>query len=259
MHAALRRVVTPSRSGGRHADLVWLLVAGLFATGVALTALGVSTGSTPMAPVTLHWPTLACLFYLTEVRVLHLRFRREAHSYSLSEVPLVLGLFLSAPADVILGAVLGSGLGLLVHRRPAPVKLAFNVALFLLAPAAAVVVFGRLAGLPDPLEARSWLAAFAATAVSMSLGLLAVNAAIALVQGDIDKPRVVTAIRLGLAIAAMDTCLALVMVTLLWIAPGQVWLLAIPLALVVLAWRSYGVAIATQARRHGSRSGDPVT
>ena len=36
---------------------------------------------------------LASLFYLAEALVVHFHFRRDAHSFSLSEVPLVLGLF----------------------------------------------------------------------------------------------------------------------------------------------------------------------
>ena len=255
MHVAGGRCVGSSGICIRRDRLLWLLVALLAATAVTVAARAVSTTATHTASMALPWPILAGLFYLAEVRVLQLRFRRETHSYSLSEVPLVVGLFLASPADVLLAATLGCGLGLLVHRRPPLVKLAFNGALFLLVAAVGVVIFESLGGKPDPFDAHAVLATYAATTASMVAGLIAVNAAIAVAQGGVDTTRVAFAVRLGLLVAAANTTLALITVALLHLAPDQVWVLAFPLALGLLAWRGYGAAI---ARSQAAMTGSPI-
>src|SRR4051812_7226485 len=44
-------------------------------------------------PFHVPWWALAIMFYLAEVYVVHLQIRRDAHSFSLSELPIVLGLY----------------------------------------------------------------------------------------------------------------------------------------------------------------------
>ena len=99
-------------------DLVWLLVGGIAIAGLTLTVMVAAWSPLPDAPIRLPWWAMVPLFYLVEVRVIHLQFQREAHSFTLSELPLVAGLFLAVPSDVILAAVLGSGLGLLGTGDP---------------------------------------------------------------------------------------------------------------------------------------------
>lgn len=236
--AAQGRSLGSSRIRIGRTDLVWLLTVGMAVAGTALTTFLPGPGRST-APLTLPWWVLAALFYLAEVRVVHLQFQREAHSFTLSEIPLVLGLFLASPTDLVLASVIGAGLGLLVHRRPAPVKLFFNVSLFLFGTALAATLFRILVPLTSPLAPGAWLAAFLAAFAATILGLAAVNIAIWLAQGKSDRARIALAIRLGVAVAATNTCLALIVMTLLWMEPGAFWLLGIPLALAAIAWRSY--------------------
>ena len=42
-------------------------------------------------------------FALTEVAVVHVHFRRGAHTLTLAELPLTLGLLFAAPGEVVLG------------------------------------------------------------------------------------------------------------------------------------------------------------
>ena len=201
-------------------------------------------------PVHLPWWALAALFYVVEVRVVHLQFQREAHSYSLSELPLVTGFFLAAPIDLIVASVVGSSLGLLVHRRPAPIKLAFNVCLFGLSSAAAVSVFQCCcpAG-DDARSAAAWLATFAATLTAAVIGLVAVHVAIRLAQGRTDRRRQWLAVRFGLLVTVTNTALALVGMTLFTNEPGAAWLLLVPVLLMALAWRSYHASMAEGRQR----------
>lgn len=220
-------------------DLVWLLIGGIALAGLGLAGLASDWPTLQGAPVSLPWWALAPLFYLAEVRVIHLQFQREAHSFTLSELPLVAGLFLAPPGDLVMAAVVGQGLGLLIHRRPAPVKLAFNVALFLLGTSVALGVFHALAPSASPLDPWTWVATFAATMSATIAGLVAVNSVILLAQGRTDRSRLDEAVRFGLAVSATNTCLGLIGVTLIWIAPESAWLLVIPAALVIIAWRAY--------------------
>jgi predicted transporter len=52
----------------------------------------------------LPWPVLATLFAASVVLRVHLQFRREVHSVTLMEVPLVLGLHFVDPAGMVLAS-----------------------------------------------------------------------------------------------------------------------------------------------------------
>lgn len=249
----VRRIIATRVIGRRAEDRVWLLTGAMLLGGIAIATVVVSGRPPLVAPITLPLWLLTVLFYLVEVRVVHLQFQREAHSFSLSELPLVLGMFLAAPQDVVLAHVLGSGVGLLIHRRPTALKFGFNLALFLLGSAVSVSLFhlivGLVAGIATPLQPISWVAAFVGTMASTAIGLLAVNLAIWLAQGRSDRKRMPQAVRFGLAVAGTNTTLALIGITLLWVQPTAIWLMAIPALLVGVAWRSYRAYVAEQGQR----------
>src|SRR5919106_1543107 len=67
---------------------VWLLSGAIAVAAVFLYAAGVRRLPTLVEGDWLPLPLLAGLFYLAELTVVHFRFRRDAHSFSLSEVPL---------------------------------------------------------------------------------------------------------------------------------------------------------------------------
>ena len=110
-------------------------------------------------------------------------------------------------------------------------------------------MFHALVPSATPLDPAVWMVTFAATLGATVAGLVAVNCAILLAQGRSDRARLEEAVRFGLAVAATNTCLALIGVTLFWIAPRSAWLLAIPAALVVIAWRAYRSQMAERVQR----------
>jgi hypothetical protein len=73
-------------------------------------------------------PVLAVLFGASVVLRVHLQFRREVHSVTLMELPLVLGLHLSDPMGMVLARLAGSLPVLVVHSRQRGLKLVFNLA-----------------------------------------------------------------------------------------------------------------------------------
>ena len=96
------------------------LAALIAATAVAAFALwhGVVRDLLPYeAGVRIPWWALAAGFACTELFVVHAHVRGSAHSLSLSELPLVLGLLLAEPSDLAIAMVVGPAVVLLVHAR----------------------------------------------------------------------------------------------------------------------------------------------
>src|SRR3712207_3827643 len=89
--------------------------------GVAAAAGLPFVGAAPLLPdLSVPWWALACAYVVTEMFVLHIQVRREAHTLSLVELPLVIGLFFASPLDLLLGRLLASLIshGLLKRARP---------------------------------------------------------------------------------------------------------------------------------------------
>ena len=74
---------------------IWALVLGIDAAALALAA----TVLPQLRPVDpswqLPWFFMAVGFWAAEARVIHFHFRRGAHTFSLNELPLVIGMFLA--------------------------------------------------------------------------------------------------------------------------------------------------------------------
>ena len=87
---------------------VWILN-GILAAGGTVLYLAVIRHLPPtMSPYRIPWFVLAGMYALAEVFVVHLQFRRNAFSFSLSEIPLVVGLFFMRPSDVVLAQFIGA-------------------------------------------------------------------------------------------------------------------------------------------------------
>jgi signal transduction histidine kinase len=226
-----------ARLGG--AQRVWLL-SGLVATAAALLFFLVVRHLQPLdAPRRIPWWALAVMFAVAEVLVIHLQLRREAHSFSLGEIPTVLALFFAAPTDLVVGQLLGAAVALAVHRRQSPLKLAFNLSQFWLQACVAVILFQALVSTGDPVGPVGWIAAFAAMTVADLVGAFLVAVAIAQAEGRSHLPALPQLIGLGLAITATNTGVALVGVTAMWLDLRAAWLLAVPVAILVPAYRAY--------------------
>ena len=126
-----RRIPLPSR-----ALLTWLYVVTLGVLA-GLAWLLLTHGERPHSTPELPWWAVAAGFAGAEICVVHVRFRRSAHSFSLADVPFVFGLVFAAGDAFVLGALVGTGIVWGVFRRLAAVKLAFNLAQLALAASVA--------------------------------------------------------------------------------------------------------------------------
>lgn len=193
----------------------------------------------------LAWIALAATFAVSEVFVVHVHVRRDSHSFSLAEVPLVLGLFLVTPFVLLLAAIGGVASALVLHRRQQPTKVAFNLAKLVLELGLALAAFrwfGIDSAIPDN---RAALEVFATTLACSVLGALLVSLVIATAQSSVRGIGFVSTLPVSLFGTVTATSLGLVGVTMTHAAPATIWLLVIPVAGCYAAY----VAWTQQSRR----------
>lgn len=217
---------------------VWTLNAVLGLGAAAIYALAIHGKTPPLHDPHVPWWLLAALSFITERWVVHLHVRRDAHSFSLGEIPLVVGLFLVSGPELLLAQLVGSGLAL-VQRGQSFTKLAFNLSNFALGTCVAIVLFRAVAPSAAIHSAVAWYAAMASTLAVMVLGVLAVFSAMAL-SGELVPfslfPRV---LGLGATVTAANTSLALISVMTIVVDVAAVWLLVIPTVIVFSSYRAY--------------------
>jgi diguanylate cyclase (GGDEF)-like protein len=215
----------------RGASAVWALNVALVAAAVALYH---HVGSLPAPGTAAHvpWWGLALAFALTEVAVVHVHFRRGAHTLTLAELPLALGLLFAAPGAVVLGWVVGAGVVLGLNRDLPRVRLVFNLGQLGVTAGVAAALFDLVGG------SHVW-AAMLAVLVSALVSVGAVGAAMWL-SGDGMAPRKLGAMAaMALAVAATNASLGLAAGTVVGTDPSGAILLLAPALAVFLAYRAY--------------------
>jgi diguanylate cyclase (GGDEF)-like protein len=235
----------------RAAWRVLLLTAALVAGSAAALALAgpafAGFGDPYSTAVSLPWWVLALAFAAAGVLVFDIEVHREAHTFTFSEVPLVLGLLFAGPASLVAGRLVGETGILTIRERQGPKKLAFNLSICLAECSAAIVVFRALVdggGINDP---GTWLAAAAAVLAADAIGVVAVAVAI---HWHGERPDLAgLAITAGIT-AGANTSLALAAALLLWTNVWAVTLLVVVAVVLVLAYRGYTAL----SRRYASLS-----
>jgi diguanylate cyclase (GGDEF)-like protein len=215
-----------------------LLVGCLAALVVALYLGPVRAEHTQLGPTTLPWWSIAILFCAAELCLVHVHFRRDAHSFSMSELPLLLALLFASPAGLLAGQVIGSTMALL-KRRQSPLKIAFNVAQFTVSASFAILTFDALAGGVTDLGPRAWLAGGAAALVYAATNVLCVSVAISLSEGRPQFGRLQLVLSMAMVGALTNVSFGLVAATVLRYEPAATWLLMVPAAGMFVAYRAY--------------------
>lgn len=196
--------------------------------------------------VSVPWPVLLAMFGAVEIFVLHVQVKREARTISMSEIPLVLGMFFAPPLTVILARVVGAGLVYALYRRQTPLKLLFNVALSAAETGIALLLFRVALGGAPAVGGRAWLAAYAGTAVGTAFAGLAVSVVIYFYEGVLKVRDLLNSLTSGVPVAVFTTTISLIAASCLIQDLGTSWLLAVAAVVVVLAYRAY----ASLSERH---------
>ena len=187
----------------------------------------------------LPWWGLAIGFLVAERCVVHLQFRRSAHSFSLGDVPLVFGLLFATGGDLVAGAVIGSAATLVIERRLAPVKLVFNLAQFALAASLATMAVHLIAPDGAALDPQTWAAVLIGTQASAIVTVMLIGIAISLSEGALKIGTVVQMLVMDFVVTATNTCLALAGAIVISTDPRATPLLVVPALVVYLAYRAY--------------------
>jgi diguanylate cyclase (GGDEF)-like protein len=189
--------------------------------------------------VRISWWQLAGGFALAELCVVHAHVRGSAHSLSLSELPLVIGLLLAHPQDVVIAQVLGPALVLVLRRGHTPLKLAFNVAQFTLTSSLAAIVLHGLATDPGTTGPTLWAAALAAVACAALVGALLVFFAIRLAEGAFPFARPAAMMGAAVVVALTNASVGLAGASVVAEDVRSGWLLVPPGLILLLAYRAY--------------------
>jgi len=235
---------------------VWMLNGILFMTALGLY-LGQVRQLTPVAsPVHVPWWALAAAFGAGEWWRVFLHFRRNSHSFSLSEIPLVLGLFLSTPSELILARLVGGAVVMALVRRQPPIKLTFNLSVFTIEATVATILLNHVA-VVDPTSPVAWAAVLSSIALVATFTLLATMTAIALAEGRMATGAVMRGLGFSLIAALANTSLALQAAAIIWRDPRELALLAVPLATLFAAYGAYTAErLRHQRMQHLYRSSD---
>ncbi len=226
---------------------IWVYNAILLAAGVALWSEVLRRlDPQPLIAGPVPWWAIALVFYLTEAYVVHVQVRREAHTISLSEVGLILGLYLLSPGGLLVAQLVGSAAALAVVRRQRAAKLVFNLAQLSLTTSVAVIVFRVVAGHGDAFGVAGWLGAIAAASAASIVGILLVAGAIGIAEGSLEPRRLPVAAGISIVSTVGVSTVVLIGIELAREDRRALVLLVLPVAIGIAAIRAF----ANQAKRH---------
>ena len=217
--------------------LIWAIAAGVAAATALLYLAFVPGLATPIH----HLPFLsvAAMFAIAEIAVVSLEVGSQSHTYSLVEVPLVLGLLTLQPKLVVAAWLLGGAITLGVVRRQSPIKFAYNVAGFGLQAVISVLIFHVVSNGRNLLAGTTFAGIFMATLVSSLLSVVSVFVAVSLTEGAQPREERARHLAFGLVSTAVTTSTMLLGVVLQQTDPDALWLLAMPIGGVYLSQRAF--------------------
>ncbi|HEX4979339.1 MAG TPA: EAL domain-containing protein [Acidimicrobiales bacterium] len=217
---------------------VWVFAVALVAGALALYLSALDDVDRLASPVHLPWWVLAPVFFATETLLVRVRYRGQGQTLALNEIPLVLGLFFAAPAEILVALLLGSTAALLRRRRQSPLQMAVNTSHFFFGAVLATLAFHAVVT-SDPLGPIGWSGALLAAVILTVTGHAAITAATVLSGASPDVDRLRSVLALGVTSAITSTMVSLIAVGMLWRDQRSVLLLVVPLAMGAIAYRGY--------------------
>src|SRR4051794_38613453 len=219
-------------------------MSGIVVYGSALAALALALfvfavhGVGPLSEPQLPWWAIAVFWALAETCVVHLHFRRSAHSFSLADFPFVFGLAFASGDNFVVGALVGAGAAYAFRRLP-PVKLAFNLAQLALAVCVAFVIVRALTDPADTIGPRTWIALYVATLVTGALSIACIAGAIAIAERNMTRATLRQMFSMDLVLTAANASIAIAAAVLVSTDTRAGLLLLVPAAIVFGLYRAY--------------------
>lgn len=224
--------------GRRMVARVWAFNASLAGVAALLYLLGVSR--LPQTWDSVHVPLvlLTAAFAMVSALRVYIHFRRNAQAYTLSEIPLVIGLFFSTPDELLLARVAGSAIGLgLICKQP-PIKLAFNLCSFAIETEVAILLFHRLIPASGGSSSRwLWLLFIALVVGSIGFALSAV--VITLAEDRLDKRRWLLPAAFSLVGGLANASIGVEVAAAVMRTPAGVLFLVLPMLTLAAAYALY--------------------
>ncbi len=225
-----------------------LLTLGLFVVVAVLMA---------SSPDHLRWSAsplvvavFAAVFLFCEATQLRFEIRRQTYNFSISEVGLVLGLFLLDPLEILL-IRLAAGLAVWIFLQRIPwAKVRVNTGVVAAEVAVATTVFA-LFGVQDPTAWTAWVASYVAVLLADATSTSGVIAAITIAQGRLSPPDL---LRLGYSTviaAVLNVTIGLIVLLVVGVRPEAVVLIGVLGVILAVGYRSY-----TQFQRQHKNLGE---
>ncbi len=206
--------------------------------GLVLAVVVFAVGSAGMLTRLRGWPhqssalgfvaIVAAMFAAAEILVVHVQLGRDTHTFSMSEIPLIVATFLLSPVAALAAATFGHGVALTFYRRQRPSKLLFNMARVIIELSISIGILRVLGTARFLPSTRDLLAVFTGVIAASIVGGLLVSAAIVASQGPLPKG----AIRANLTLSVIGTSasgsLGLLTLVLVRADPTVTWVLLMP-------------------------------
>jgi diguanylate cyclase (GGDEF)-like protein len=216
---------------------VWWLNLAMIAV-VAIAAPAAIGDATAISAPHLPWYAVAVAVAVCERWPVNLQFRRSAHAFSLTDIPVTLALVFASGPDLIAGVIVGTAVAMGLSRLP-PIKLVFNVAQFALASGLGLVLFRVLAGSDPQFGARLWVGAFVATQLGGVVTICLLATAMSLADGRLTLAELRQMFGLDAVVTLMNTSLALLAAVVVVAEPTAVPILLIPIGLAFIGYKAY--------------------
>jgi diguanylate cyclase (GGDEF)-like protein len=218
---------------------VWILTAVLTIVGITLGELRSDWWLTQDLPIHIEWWMLAPAFAAAEIFVIHYQFRRDMYTFTLTELPLALGLFFASWPAIVVARLIGGGLALRFVRRQSAMKMSFNLACGVLETSLALVLFRAIAGHNGGSSVRALGGAAVAVIVAVLVVTTMIAIAISTHEGWPSRRNLMRLFAANLIVSITNACLAIVAVAVLWVSPGAGWLLLVVAGILFVGYRSY--------------------
>src|SRR5438132_13181208 len=231
-------VAVLTRQRPRAALSVWLYDAALALAGAAWFVLVVAR--LPQHEEQARVPLLAMIafFCAAESFRVYVHFRRNAQSFSLSELPLVVGLFMLTPNQLVLARLAGAAIGLGLIRRHSPIKLIYNLAAFVV-EAELVVTLYRLLPSHDISSPAVWFGVLLVSCAGSLSSFVMSAVAITLAEGGPSRRRWSQPAAIVLVGGLANASLALALVSTIARSAVELFLLVTPLGALAAAYALY--------------------